>query len=139
MKEKKTGAGLFTSIITAVLAAAGLFMYFKNAGTAFFANLGKDPVVIGTVAAAILLLVLWMLLGKASPAWTDILPAAAPVLLMVGLLTLANSRINGIASIMTFTNNAQNMADMQSAIYSMGLLAGAAVFGMLNAFFEVRR
>ena len=139
MKEMKTGAGFVTAIITAVLAAAGLFMYCQNAGTAFFSNLGKEPVVIGCCAGAIAALLLWMLLGKQAPSWTDLLAVCAPVLLIVSFAVLVNSRINGIASIMTFTNNAQNMADLRSAIIAIALLAAAAVFAVINAFLDVRK
>ena len=139
MKETKLSAGFFTTILAAGLAGAGLYMYFQNANTSYFSSLGKDPVVIGCLAAAAAVLVLSLIAGRPSPAVTDLFPVAAPILSAVALLVLANSRINGIASIMTFTNNAQNMADLKSAIIAMGLIAGSVLMGLLNAFLDVRK
>ncbi len=139
MKETKISAGIVTTILAAGLAGAGLYMYFQNANTANFSNLGKDPVVIGCLAGAIVVLILSLLAGRPSPFWTDLLVVAAPVLCVVGLLVLANSRINGIASILTFTNNAQNMADLRSAVIAMILIAAAALMGLINAFVDVRK
>ena len=52
-------------------------------------------------------------------------------------MNFAATRINGIAAIMTFENNAQNMADMQSAIRGMVVLAIAVAVSWLAAFFDV--
>lgn len=54
-------------------------------------------------------------------------------------LTLVNSRINGVAAIMTFENNAQNMADLQSAIIAIAALVIAAVLAAFTAFFDVKK
>jgi hypothetical protein len=58
---------------------------------------------------------------------------------MFALLTLVNSRVNGIAAIMTFENNAANMADLQSALVAIGALAAAALLACLAAFFSVKK
>jgi hypothetical protein len=46
---------------------------------------------------------------------------------------------NGIAAIMTFENNAANMADLQSALVAIGALAAAALLACLAAFFSVKK
>ena len=46
-------------------------------------------------------------------------------------------RVNTIASIMTFTNNAQTMADLSSAIYGTAALLIAVVLNIIAAFTNV--
>ena len=137
--NKKLGAGMVTSCITLILAIIGFVAYIINANTAYFSNLGKNPTVIASLVIAIVALIAWMTLGKVSPAWTDVLPVIAPVGLFVGGITLLNSRINGMAAIMTFTNNAQNMADMSSAVVAIAAIVVAAIVGIVSAFFDVKK
>ena len=40
---------------------------------------------------------------------------------------------------MTFENNAQNMADLQSAIVAIAALVAAAVLASFTAFFDVKK
>ena len=84
-------------------------------------------------------LALWLVLGEPKASWKDILPVLAPVCLIVAALNLVNSRINGIAAIMTFENNAQNMADLQSGIIAIAALIAAAVLAVFTAFFDVKK
>lgn len=67
------------------------------------------------------------------------MPVVSGVLLVTGLALFIQSRVNGIAAIMTFTNNAQNMADLSSAIVGMVALAIAMLLNMVSAFFAVRK
>ena len=136
---KRALFGSIMTVITIVAAVVGLINYITNSNTNYFAGLGKDPVVIGCAVLAIAALALWLVLGNPKITWTDILPVAAPALLIVAALTLVNSRINGVAAIMTFENNAQNMADLQSAIVAIAALVVAAVLAALNAFFDVKK
>ena len=136
---KRALFGSIKTVITIVAAVVGLINYITNSNTNYFAGLGKDPVVIGCAVLAIAALALWLVLGNPKITWTDILPVAAPALLIVAALTLVNSRINGVAAIMTFENNAQNMADLQSAIVAIAALVVAAVLAALNAFFDVKK
>ncbi|MBR2766024.1 MAG: hypothetical protein IKE03_08605 [Blautia sp.] len=135
----KKGFGIFTTILTLAATIVGLVYYYINTGTNSFASLGRDPVIFGCLAGAIAVLLLWLLFGSSKRHILDILPVAAPVLTIYAGLTLVNSRINGIASIMTFTNNAQSMADLRSAIIAIAAIVIAAVLGMFSAFFEVRK
>jgi hypothetical protein len=127
------------NLLAVAAACVGLAQYFTNAGTTYFKGLGTNPTVIGAAGAAITALLIWTLIGEARPTWKDILPIAAPALLMFALLTLVNSRVNGIAAIMTFENNAANMADLQSALVAIGALAAAALLACLAAFFSVKK
>ncbi len=137
--NKKLGAGMISSCITLVLAVVGFVAYIINSNTAYFSNLGKNPIVIATLVISIVALVAWMTLGKESPSWTDIFPVIAPACLFIGGITLLNTRINGMAAIMTFTNNAQNMADMTSAIVAIAAIIVAAIVGIVSAFLDVKK
>ncbi len=137
--NKKLGAGMITSCITLLLTIVGFVAYIINSNTAYFSNLGKNPIVIATLVIAIVALLIWMTLGKESPSWTDVMPAIAPACLFIAGITLLNTRINGMAAIMTFTNNAQNMSDMSSAIVAIVAIIVAAVVGIVSAFFDVKK
>lgn len=136
---KRALFGTIVNLLAVFAAIYGLVKYFTNAGTNYFKNLGKNPLVIGAVVLAVAAILIWCFLGEEKTTWKDILPIAAPALLMFALLTLANSRINGIAAIMTFENNAANMADLQSALDALASLAFAAVFACLASFFNVKK
>ena len=136
---KRAIFGSIMTVITIVAAVVGLVNYITNSNTTYFAGLGKDPVVIGCTVLGIAALARWLVLGEPKAAWKDILPVAAPACLIVAALTLVNSRINGVAAIMTFENNAQNMADLQSAIIAIAALVAAAVLAAFTAFFDVKK
>lgn len=136
----KKSAGFPLTALSAVLALVGLVFYFINCNTNYFVADGMDPAVIGCTAAAIVVeVVLIAVAMKGQKDWMDILPVAAPVLLMVGFVVFLTGRINAIAAIMTFTNNAQNMADLQSAIISMACLLIATIVGVVAAYFDVTK
>ncbi|MBQ1492903.1 MAG: hypothetical protein IIZ39_13165 [Blautia sp.] len=136
---KRGVLGTFLTLLSIVAGGVGLAFYVTNTNTTYFSGLGRNTVVIGTVAAAIVALLLWCLFGGATTSIKDLLPIAAPALFMVGFLTLLNSRVNGIAAIMTFENNEQNMADLNSALIALGALAIAAVLACLAAFCDVKK
>ena len=136
---KRALFGSIMTVITIVVAVVGLANYIMNSNTTYFSGLGKDPLVIGGAALGIAALVLWLVLGEPKASWKDILPMLAPVCLIVAALNLVNSRINGVAAIMTFENNAQNMADLQSAIVAIAALIAAAVLAVFTAFFDVKK
>lgn len=133
----KKSAGFFMTIISAAAAVVGAAAYFMNCQTNYFINLGVDPVVMGCAVAAIVLQVVYIVVTqKGSQPWTDALAVLPPVLLIIATITLAGSRISGIASIMTFENNAQNMADLTSAIVGIAACLVAAVTGIAASFFD---
>ena len=133
----KKSAGFFMTIISAAAAVVGAVAYFVNCRTNYFVNLGLNPVVMGCAVAAILCQVVYLVVTRNGHAlWSDILTVAAPALLMVAAITLVGARVTGIAAIMTFENNAQNMADLSSAIVGIaGCLIGS-VAGIAASFFD---
>lgn len=138
MNNRKISLGLILTAAACVLAVVGLVFYLNNTKTTYFSALGVNTAVVGCIVAAIACMVVSVIVGlKGTPVWADILPIAASVLLVAGVMNFAATRINGIAAIMTFENNAQNMADMQSAIRGMVVLAIAVAVSWLAAFFDV--
>lgn len=136
---KKQSAGFYLTAITAIASVVGFVFYMVNCGTNYFKNLGTDPVVIGCTLAAIVAQVLYLLLAQKENLVSDVLPVISGVTLVVALTSFVMSRVNGIAAIMTFTNNAQNMADLTSAIVAIAALAVAMILNMVAAFFVVRK
>lgn len=136
--ERKKSAGFILTILTAVISAAALVCYFVNTGTRYFKNMGINPVVIICLIAAIAAEVSVLVVGmKKQPLWADILPIVASVTLMVGMLNFISARVNGIAAIMTFENNAQNMSDLKSAIVGIVACLIALILAIVTSFFDV--
>ena len=137
---KQNGIGFYTTGLSFVAGVVALVFYMINAKTDYFANLGVSPVVVGcTVVAVVAQLVLLVLSKQNQPIWMDLAAAAAPVLLMVAFINLTGSRVNGIASIMTFENNVQTMSDLTSAIVSMAALLIACLIGIVSSYFNIRK
>ena len=114
--------------------------YFINSNTNYFIADGLNPAVIGCSIAAIVVEVLLLLVAqKGQKTWMDILPVAAPVLLMVSFVLFLVSRVNAIAAIMTFTNSAENMADLQSCIISLGCLLVGTIVAVVASYFDVSK
>lgn len=133
----KKSAGFFMTILSAAAAAVGAAAYFMNCQTNYFINLGVDPVLMGCAVAAVVLQVAYIVVTRKGHAlWSDVLAVIPPVLLIIATITLAGSRISGIASIMTFENNAQNMADLTSAIVGIAACLIAAIAGIAASFFD---
>lgn len=133
----KKGAGLILSLLTAVAGAVGLGFCIVNAGTDSFCKIGTSPVVIGCAVIAILALVLRVVLDKKLTIAADAMSVVAGITLVVAAAQFISPRVNTIASIMTFTNNAQTMADLSSAIYGTAALLIAVVLNIIAAFTNV--
>ena len=137
---KQNGIGFYTTGLSFVAGVVALVFYMINAKTDYFANLGLSPVVVGCTGVAVgAQLVLLVLSKQEQPIWMDLAAVAAPVLLMVAFINLTGSRVNGIASIMTFENNAQTMSDLTSAIVSMAALLIACLIGIVSSYFNIRK
>ncbi|WP_291245220.1 hypothetical protein [Fournierella sp.] len=137
---KQNGIGFYTTGLSFVAGVVALVFYMINAKTDYFANLGVSPVVVScTVVAVVAQLLLLVLSKQNQPIWMDLAAVAAPVLLMVAFINLTGSRVNGIASIMTFENNAQTMSDLTSAIVSMAALLIACLIGIVSSYFNIRK
>ncbi len=138
-EKKKLGAGAIMTGLTAIVIVVALVLYLQNCGTNYFTNMGVNSTVVAClVIAAILealMVILSMIMG-AKP-YLDILPVASGVLTAVAAVEFIGSRIAGAASIMTFENNAENMADLQNAIVAMAVCVVALLFVIVASFFRV--
>ena len=136
---KKQSAGFYLAAITKVFAIAGLVFYYINCNTDYFGNLGVSLSQVVCLAAACVLELVYIIGYEraGSKIYLDLLPVIAGVLLTAALVLFISSRVAGIASIMTFENNAQTMADMKSAVIGMVFCLLAIVFNIIASFFRV--
>lgn len=138
-EKKKTGAGLIFSAITILVTAAGLFLYIQNCKTNYFSNIGVDQKIVLCLGAALVLEILMVAFSMkmgAKPVF-DIIPPVCGVLTAYGVIQFIGSRIAAAASIMTFENNTQNMADLNGAIRAMIVCAVALICVIFTSFFKV--
>ena len=138
-EKKKVGAGLVLSVITALVTVLGLVLYMINCKTNYFINSGVNNAVVACLAAAAILEIVMIAASMkmgAKPV-LDILPVACGVLTAYALIQFLGSRIAAIGSIMTFENNAQNMADLKGAIIGMIVCAVAMICTIISSFFKV--
>ncbi len=137
---KNKSAGFLLTIITLIAGAAGLVAYLVNTGTSYFASLGVSPIVAGCAGAAVVALLVYLIVdGKSNQTWADVLPVASSALLMISAIMLVSVRVAGIASIMTFENNASNVSDMTGAIIAIAVLVVAAILSIISSFFDVSK
>lgn len=138
-EKKKAGLGAVFTILTIIVSAAGLVLYMQNCKTNYFMNMGVNQTVVISLAAVIAAEALFLLLSLkagAKPYW-DILPVIAGICSAVAAIQFIGSRIAGAASIMTFENNAENMADLQNAIVAMAVCVAAMLCVIVSSFFRV--
>ena len=110
-----------------------------NCKTNYFINSGVNNAVVACLAAAAILEIVMIAASMrmgAKPV-LDILPVACGVLTAYALIQFISSRIAAIGSIMTFENNAQNMADLKGAIIGMIVCAAALICTIISSFFKV--
>jgi len=138
---KKLSVGFFLTAASAVLALVGIIFYMVNTGTAYFASLGVNPVIVGCAVAAIALQVAYLAVSqKQGDNWVlGFLPVASSALLMLAVANFIITRVNGIAGIMTFENNASNMSDLSSAIVGIVLCLLATIVSIVSAFFDTQK
>ena len=138
-EKKKIGAGLVLSVITAIVTVLGLVLYMMNCKTNYFINSGVNNAVVACLAVAAILEIVMIVASVkmgAKPV-LDIIPVACGVLTAYALIQFLGSRIAAIGSIMTFENNAQNMADLKCAIIGMIVFAVAMICTIISSFFKV--
>ncbi len=138
-EKKKIGAGLVLSVITALVTVLGLVLYMINCKTNYFINSGVNNAVVACLAVAAILEIVMIVASVkmgAKPV-LDIIPVVCGVLTAYALIQFLGSRIAAIGSIMTFENNAQNMADLKGAIIGMIVCAGAMICTIISSFFKV--
>ena len=138
-EKKKVGAGLVLSVITALVTVLGLVLYMINCKTNYFINSGVNNAVVACLAVAAILEIVMIVASVkmgAKPV-LDIIPVVCGVLTAYALIQFLGSRIAAIGSIMTFENNAQNMADLKGAIIGMIVCAVAMICTIISSFFKV--
>ena len=138
-EKKKIGAGLVLSVITALVTVLGLVLYMINCKTNYFINSGVNNAVVACLAVAAILEIVMIVASVkmgAKPV-LDIIPVVCGVLTAYALIQFLGSRIAAIGSIMTFENNAQNMADLKGAIIGMIVCAVAMICAIISSFFKV--
>ncbi|MDO4306619.1 MAG: hypothetical protein Q4C77_07270 [Eubacteriales bacterium] len=137
--KKKMGAGMILHVITVIVTAVGLFLYLQNCKTSYFSNMGVNTTVVACLAASAVLEILMIVLSLKMGAkpFLDIIPVACGVMTALAAIQFIGSRIAGAASIMTFENNAENMADLNGAITAMAVCVIALVCVWITSFFKV--
>lgn len=138
---KKQSVGFYMTVLTIILAVAGLIAYIVNCNTAYFSNLGINPgVVICLVIATVLLIAGIIASNKEKEGLlTDCIPVLCAVFLTVAFVMFLSARINSIATILSFERNAQTMADLSSAIVGMVLCLLAVILNIIASFFKMRK
>lgn len=136
---KKQAAGFYMTLLTVILAAAGFIFYLINCHTSYFSNRGTDGKIIAFLAGAIILELLFIMGSEVtgSQRFLDILPVISCILLVLVFVAFLGSRVAGIASIMTFENNAKTMSDLSSALTGLVCCFLAMVLSMVSSFFKV--
>lgn len=136
---KKTTGSILT-VVAVIAALVGLVAYLINCNTNYFITLSTDTTVVATAIIAVIALAVYLVSAQKGPQlWTDVLPVAAAALLMVATMLLVNTRIVSIAAVMTFENNASNMADLVSCIIAIVALLGSTIVCVVSAFFDVNK
>ena len=137
-EKKKMGAGLVLSVITVLVTVAGLVLYMMNCKTNYFVKTtGTDNTIVACLAAILEIVMIIVSVKMGAKPVLDIIPVACGVLTAYALIAFVGSRIAAIGSIMTFENNAQNMADLKGAIIGMIVCAVALIFTIISSFFKV--
>ncbi len=140
MAKKKLSTGAVIACIAAALAIVGLIAYLINAGTNYYAKMGVDAVVVVCLIAAAALSLIRLFFGRdGKPMWTDLFPVCASVLAAVGFMYLLNARINSLAAVFTFENNAANMADTTSCIVAIAACLLAVIAAVVSAFSDTAK
>lgn len=136
---KKQSAGFYLSVLSILLVVVGTVLYFGNCKTAYFANLGVNKIVAVCFIVAIICEIVFVVGNElmGSKMIFDIFPVLTAVLLVVGTITFVSTRVNGIAAIMTFSNNESTMADLNNTIVAIAFCAIAILFSIVTSFFKV--
>ena len=143
---KQQAAGFYLNTLALVAALVATVFYFVNCNTSYFLSSGTNAGVIACSIAAIALEA--VILGAnqtraVAGGWTrvvlDVCCVAASVTLMCAFTYFLSDRINAIASIATFNQNAQNMADLMSAFYSLAAYLVAIVLSVVASYCKVAK
>lgn len=133
---KKQALGFYLTGISLLALLVGMIAYLANAQTAYFSQLGINAgVMICTVLglAAMTCRIVTEERGAAG-LLSDILAPVSGVLVMAAFVLLVKARVYGFASILTFENTPQNMADLSSAFTAIIACLLAVIFCIIASF-----
>lgn len=142
---KRQAFGFYITILSAIAAIVGLVFYFINSRTATFGNIALNQLTIAGSIVAIVLMVVRVVLEQPrlnnpiSETVCDICCVATSVLLMCSTAVFICDRVNTVASVITFAQNAQSMADLQSVIVGVVAMAAATVLSIVSSYFGMCR
>ena len=143
---KNLSLGFYVGVLAFIVEVVALVFYFINQGTVTFGNLPLNMVTVvgGVIALAIQLLILVLGQLRASNktgvgVLLDLAYVVEAVLIVWGATVFFADRINLFSSVMTFSRNAQSLADMNSALYGIGAMFAAAVLVILSSFMRVSK
>lgn len=136
---KKQSIGFYLNVLVIVVSIVGTVMYLANCKTSYFANLGVNTSVVICFCAAVVLELIYVIGNEAAgrKMILDICPVVSTALVTIATVLFLSARVNGIAAIMTFTNNASTMRDLNHTILSLVFCVIAIVAGMAASFFDV--
>lgn len=136
---KKQSIGFYLSTLTIIAAVIGAAMYLGNCKTAYFANLGVNNSVVACLVIAVLLEIAFVAGNEfaGSKFILDLCPVVSAVLITVATILFISTRVNGIAAIMTFTNNASTMQDLNNTIMTIVCCVAAMLLSMVSSFFDI--
>ena len=134
---KRLSALCLCAFLTAAPAADGLAALAADAGTVHIASAREFKAFAAKCVSNTYSQGLRVVLDKKLAIAADAMSVVAGITLVVAAVQFISPRVNTIASIMTFTNNAQTMADLSSAIYGTAALLIAVVLNIIAAFTNV--
>lgn len=135
----KKAAGFWAVAIALVLGIVGLICYTVNCNTDYF-HCDLDTTMVACSVGALVLAAAILVFGtKKEGIVTDICFVGAAVLLIVALGMFGVARINKIAAVMTYENNAKNMADFTSCAIGLGCYAVAALSAIVGSFLKTSK
>ncbi|KAB8286633.1 hypothetical protein DSM100688_2233 [Bifidobacterium ramosum] len=154
---KQQSIGFYVNILALAAAVVALVYYVINCHTSYFLSAGMNPGVLAC-SVGVIVLELVILVGNqfagaaagsgsagsaAGVSWLrvvlDVCVVAVSVMLMCAFAFFLSDRVNSIASIATFNQNAQNMADLMSAIYGMIAYVVAVVLSIVASYLKVNK
>lgn len=142
---KKQAFGFYVTVLAVIAAIVGLAFYFINSHTATFGNIALNQLTIAGSIVAIVLMVARVVLEQpkmSNPALSvisDVCCVVTSVLLMCSTTVFICDRVNTVASVISFAQNAQSTADLQSVIIGVAAMAVATVLSVIASYLAVCR
>ncbi len=136
---KKQSVGFYLGILTVIISAIAAGLYMGNCNTSYFKSLGVNSTVTLCLVAGLICEAVFICGNeiKGDLMVLDLFAVASAVFLAVGTVTFVSTRVNGLAAIMTFNNNASTMADFKNTIVAFAFCAAAILLSIVTSFFKV--